>query len=87
MGTKFLRCQLHKLFTPHVLLAQERFKDRIAKLIDVTDKEVQLQMLSTAHNNPASLAWAVAQRGSSELNIGASVEYVFILNRSCARLA
>ena len=65
---------------PYVLIAQERFKDRIARLIDVTDKEVQRHMSSVAHSNPASLTWAVAQRGSSDLNVGASVEYVLILN-------
>jgi hypothetical protein len=61
---------------PKFLSAQQRYKETIAKLVNITDDEVQRHMFAISHDNPASLAWAVAQRGSSGLNIEASVEYV-----------
>jgi hypothetical protein len=63
---------------PHFsLLAQEKYKDTIAQLIDVTDTAVQQHMHDSSHIKPASLAWAIAQRGNADTNIKASIAWVF----------
>jgi len=52
---------------------QEKYKDTIAHLIDVTDTAVQQHMHDGSHVKPASLAWAIAQRGNADTNIKASI--------------
>jgi len=52
---------------------QERYKDTIAKLIDVTDTAVQQHMHDGFHIKPTSLVWAMAQRGNADTNIKASI--------------
>jgi hypothetical protein len=54
--------------------AQEKYRDTIAQLIEVTDKAVQEHMQNNFHTEPASLAWAIAQRGNADTNIKASIE-------------
>jgi hypothetical protein len=56
------------------LSAQEKYRDTIAQLIEVTDKAVQEHMQNNSHTEPASLAWAIAQRGNADTNIKASIE-------------
>lgn len=59
------------------LPAQEKYKDTIAQLIDVTDTAVQQHMHDGSHIKPTSLAWAIAQRGNADTNIRASIAWVF----------
>jgi len=52
---------------------QEKYKDTVAQLIDVTDNAVQQHMHDGSHIKPTSLAWAIAQRGNADTNIKASI--------------
>jgi len=53
---------------------QEKYKSTIAKLVEITDETIQLHMHDGSHTQPASLAWAIAQRGNAETNIKASID-------------
>ncbi|KAF8813132.1 hypothetical protein BYT27DRAFT_7131823 [Phlegmacium glaucopus] len=53
---------------------QDKYKHTIAELIEVTDNEVQRSLRDDSHTKPASLAWAIAQRGSSDTSIKASID-------------